>query len=307
MAMNVTLRQLRYLVALADTGHFGRAAERVHVSQPALSVQIRELESALGAALIERDSRVARPTRLGREVLARARRVLAEVDGIERAAQSDLAPPLHLGLIPTVAPYLLPEALPMLRASDLTLDIRVREAQTARLLAELAEGTLDAAVIALPSGAPGLDERPLFRDRFLLAGSEAMLAGAGSFSPTEIDPDRLMLLDEGHCLADQALDVCGLDRRNTRVDLGASSLATLTSLAAQGFGLTLVPEIAAAAETRPGLRLSRFALPEPFRTVGLVCRRATAGEPWVQLLADLLAEAATRVLLKVQLPGGNNP
>jgi LysR family hydrogen peroxide-inducible transcriptional activator len=190
--MAITLRQLRYFTALAEARHFGRAADLCHVSQPALSVQIRELEAALGLVLIDRQPRDAVLTRAGREVLRRAQRVLDEVAGLEAAAQREtgLTAPLHLGLIPTVAPYLLPGVLARLRAGDITMDIRVREAQTSALLADLADGTLDAAVVALP-GPAGLNERLLFEDRFLLAGSAAGLAaGEGGESIARLRPVR---------------------------------------------------------------------------------------------------------------------
>jgi LysR family hydrogen peroxide-inducible transcriptional activator len=303
--MAITLRQLRYFTALAEARHFGRAADLCHVSQPALSVQIRELETALGLVLIDRQPRDAVLTRAGREVLRRAQRVLDEVAGLEAAAQREtgLTAPLHLGLIPTVAPYLLPGVLARLRAGDITMDIRVREAQTSALLADLADGTLDAAVVALP-GPAGLSERLLFEDRFLLAGSAAGLAageGAESLRPTGLDPDRLMLLDEGHCLADQALEVCGLTR-NARIHLGASSLATLAGLAAQGFGLTFLPEIAVPTETAaaPDLALRRFAAPEPARRIGLVCRRETAAQDWVAGLTEVLAETGRGLIARAR-------
>jgi LysR family hydrogen peroxide-inducible transcriptional activator len=183
------------------------------------------------------------------------------------------------------------------------MDIRVREAQTSALLADLADGTLDAAVVALP-GPAGLSERLLFEDRFLLAGSAAGLAageGAESLRPTGLDPDRLMLLDEGHCLADQALEVCGLTR-NARIHLGASSLATLAGLAAQGFGLTFLPEIAVPTETAaaPDLALRRFAAPEPARRIGLVCRRETAAQDWVAGLAEVLAETGRGLIARAR-------
>jgi LysR family hydrogen peroxide-inducible transcriptional activator len=309
--MPITLRQLRYFAALAEQRNFGRAALACHVSQPALSVQIRALEDTLGAALVERLPKDIVLTRAGREVLARAGAILRGASDLEGAAENGFgqSAPLHLGLIPTVAPYLLPEALADLRSADITQTIRVREAQTSVLLGELAEGLLDAAVVALP--APGFREIPLAEDGFVLAGSErsfhAQIAGAEALRPTELDPSRLMLLDEGHCLADQALDVCGLSRR-PRVHLGASSLATLAGLAAQGFGLTFLPEIALRTEVAaaPDLRLARFAAPEPSRRLGLVLRREAAVEPWVESLTETLHAGAQRLIRRARslCPGG---
>ncbi|WP_370161010.1 LysR substrate-binding domain-containing protein [Limimaricola soesokkakensis] len=300
--MNPSLKQLRYFVALAETGGFGRAAETVFVSQPALSQQIKELETILGVELVERLPRGIRLTRAGREVLERSRRILGEVAELERAARLSrgLTGRLRLGVIPTVAPYLLPIALTRLRARDLTLDIRVREAQTETLLDDLEAGRVDAVVAALPLPVAGLAVEPLVSDRFVLAGTAARLArwigDPEALRPTSLAPDQLLLLDEGHCLADQALEVCGLRGRG-RVDLGASSLATLSGLVAEGFGLTLLPEIALRAETAaaPGLALMRFAAPEPARELALV-RRAGGDGGWAAPLADLLREAGAELL-----------
>ncbi|QPH53630.1 LysR substrate-binding domain-containing protein [Pontivivens ytuae] len=299
--MKITLRQLQYLIALGEARHFGRAAESVHVSQPALSVQIRDLEAAIGTRLVERKAREAVLTPAGREVVARARRVMEEVQAIAEVGRQErgLTGQLTLGVIPTVAPYLLPAALPLIRARNSALDLRVREAQTAELIAELQGGTLDAAVIALPSKVRGLSEHPLFTDRFLLAGSAPRVAALEGATPRpeEMDPDSLLLLEEGHCLADQALEVCGLDRSRTQVDLGASSLSTLCGLVAGGFGVTLVPELAACAEQRmQGLALTRFAAPEPCRTIGLVTRETSGQGAWVEELADLLKRAGTETI-----------
>lgn len=300
--MSLTLRQLSYFVALAETRHFGRAAARVHVTQPALSVQIREMEARLGTTLILRDGM--RLTPAGQEVLVGARRVLAEVGRLEQAARwrGGLQGRLNLGVIPTVAPYLLARVLPLLAARHGGVELRLREATTELLLADLDDGRLDAAVVALPAGAPGLEERALFQDRFLLAGAAAdmarLAADHAALTPTGLDPEHLLLLDEGHCLADQALEVCGLARDETRVDLGAASLATLCRLVAQGFGRTFVPEIAVASEraAAPGLVVMRFDAPEPGRVIGLVRRAHGGPDGWFEDLAALLREAGEAAL-----------
>ncbi len=301
--MALSLRQLSYFVALAEEANFGRAADRVHISQPALSMQIRELEAALAVALVERRPRAVRLTRAGREVLGRARRILAEVAELEAAARRQtLSGRLNIGVIPTVAPYLLPVALTRLRAADISRDLRVREAQTATLLAALDGGTLDAVVVAAPGARAGLVARPLFEDRFLLAGSPGRLAalaeGAEALRPPALDPEQLLLLDEGHCLADQALEVCALDRRQTRVDLGASSLSTLCGLVAEGFGLTFLPEIALRSEraAAPAMRLARFAAPEPSRTIALLRRASSDDDGWFTELALVLAGAGEELV-----------
>ncbi len=301
--MEPSLKQLRYFVALAETGGFGRAAEVVHVTQPALSQQIKELETILGARLVDRLPRSIALTRVGHEVLARARRILAEVGDLEQAVRwsGGLSGRLRLGVIPTVAPYLLPLALTRLRGQDLTLDIRIREARTETLLDALGQGALDAVVAALPLTSDALVAEPLFDDRFVLAGSAARLhrwaAATETLRPTELAADQLLLLDEGHCLADQALEVCGLAGRG-QVDLGASSLSTLSGLVAEGFGLTLLPELALRAETAaaPGLALMRFEGPEPQRALALIRRRGSTDDGWVGALAEILRAAGTELI-----------
>lgn len=307
--MNLTLRQMRYFQALADAGSFAGAAARVHVTQPALSQQIKEMETQLGFALAERLPREVRLTRAGQEVLERVRQILAQVDDLEQAArwQDGLSGRLQLGLIPTVAPYLLPLALTRLRARDLTLELRVREAQTSTLIDALRAGQLDAAVVALPVTESGLTAIPLFEDRFLLAGSVARLDRLRTAPPVpaQVPPDQLLLLDEGHCLADQALEACGLSSRRG-VDLGAASLATLCGLVAEGFGLTFLPEIALRTETAaaPGVSLTRFAAPEPARTLALVRRTSSAETGWAEDLAAILTGAGRDLIAhaRVALP-----
>lgn len=306
--MRITLKQLLYFRALAEARNFGRAAEISNVTQPALSMQIKELEAELGVKLVERLPRDVRLTREGRAVLERAERVLSEAMELEASARRDnLGAALNVGMIPTVAPYLLAGTLARLRAADITRDLRLREAQTADLLTALREGRLDAVVLADPPASPDLEALPLFADRFLLAGTPARLDALGDGSetlrPMALRPEHLLLLDEGHCLADQALEFCRLDRRQTRLDLGASSLATLCGLVAEGFGLTFLPEIALASETAasPGLSLRRFEAPEPARQIALVRRKGSASGAWFADLqahlcaagADLLARADT--------------
>lgn len=308
--MALTLRQLAYFAALAAERSFARAAERVHVTQPALSMQIRDLEATLGQQLVERHPRDLRLTPAGREVLLRTERVLAEVRGIEqlgRIAGQGLGGRVQIGVIPTVAPYLLPPVLARLRGEDIQHELRVREARTDVLLAELDAGHLDAVVIATPPGRADLVSLPLFRDRFVLAGSAARLASLArpeglrppeGLSPGALDPDTLLLLDEGHCLADQALEVCGLTRRQTRIDMGASSLSTLVGLVAEGFGFTFLPEIALRHEVKaaPQIGLLRFAEPQPCRDIALVRRAATDGTQWFADLGRHLAAAGAALI-----------
>ncbi len=299
--MNITLRQLRYFLSLAQHTHFTRAAESINVTQPALSMQIRALEEEIGAHLVERTPQGVVLTPQGRALQDHAQRVMAAMTDLEQ----DLRQPgqggrLMLGMIPTVAPYLLPEALPLLRARDIGRDLHLREAQTDRLLDELQAGRLDAIVVASPPEGPGLQAIPLFADRFLLAGSAARIADLRSrpLSPDALDPGQLLLLDEGHCLGDQALEVCGLNRRAARLDLGAASLSTLCRLAAQGMGLTFLPEIARRQElaAAPGLTAVRFPDPQPARQVMLMRRASTPGQGWFDDLARLLTAAARPLL-----------
>lgn len=300
--MAISLRQLNYFVALAEERSFGQAAAKVHITQPALSQQIRELENNLGTILLERLPRGIRLTRAGQDVLGRARAIQAKVRDIEQSArlQHGLRGRLMLGVIPTIAPYLLPQALTRIRARDLTLELRVREAQTAVLLQDLAEGQIDAAVVSLPVSQPGLLATPLFSDQFVLAGSHDRLAAwqskADVLHPELLPRDQLLLLDEGHCLADQALEICGLNRQQ-HVDLGASSLATLTGLVAQGFGLTLLPEISLRTESAAaGLALRRFSAPQPGRTIALMRRASSSDDGWVQELASILTAAGEELI-----------
>lgn len=298
--MAITLRQLSYFAALAEEGSFVRAAARVNITQPALSMQIKEMEDQLGLLLVERGAREVRLTPAGREVLRRGARVLAEVREIEgMGRRQGPGGRVNLGIIPTVAPYLLPPVLA--RLGGVSRELRLREARTDRLLDELGSGALDAVVIARPAAREAdLAAEGLFTDRFVLAGSAARMAGLAveTLRPVALDPDQLLLLDEGHCLADQALEVCGLSRRQMRVDLGASSLATLVGLVAQGFGLTFLPEIALRVEAAaaPNMRLARFAFPEPSRDIALVRRASTPREGWFTELAEVLAAAAQDLL-----------
>ena len=301
--MNITLRQLRYFLALAQQGQFTHAAEICHVSQPALSMQIRALEDAAGARLVERTPSGVVLTPQGRALERHARQVMAAMAGLEQGLRRPgQGGRLVLGMIPTVAPYLLPKALPVLRARDIGRDLHLREAQTERLLDELLSGRLDAAVVATPPDSADLAGTALFTDCFLLAGSVARIDRLKDAppEPRDLDPGQLLLLDEGHCLGDQALEVCGLGRSAGRLDLGAASLATLCRLAAQGMGLTFLPEIATAQEiaAAPGLTAIRFPDPQPARTVMLLRRASTPAEGWFEDLAATLAEAGRSLLAR---------
>ncbi|WP_171239341.1 hydrogen peroxide-inducible genes activator [Ruegeria sp. HKCCA5491] len=302
--MNFTLRQLQYFNAVAEQRNFGRAAQVCHVSQPALSVQIKALEETLGGTLFERQARDILLTPLGRDVLDYARQVLGAADRLDQFAkdQSGGHRSLSIGIIPTIAPYLLPGVLAGLRAADVSLKVQIREARTERLLSMLRAGEVDAGLLALPAGGSELFELPLFEDRFLLAGSagrlQSMPQHPEALHPLDLQATQLMLLDDGHCLTDQALEVCGQDRSSGLINMGASSLATLSRLVAEGFGLTLMPELAARAETEavPGLKLQRFGAPQPFRTIGLVRRMSTSAEDWFDSLADVIRQVGEDIV-----------
>lgn len=299
--MNLTLRQLRYFLALAEQGHFTRAAEMMHVTQPALSMQIRALEDEVGNPVVERTPSGVVLTPQGRALELHARRVMAAMAGLDQAMrQPGRGGRLMLGMIPTVAPYLLPEALPILRARDIGRDLHLREAQTDKLIEELSQGRLDAAVVATPPDTDELAAVPLFTDPFLLAGSQDRIARLGTLcpEPRDLDPGQLLLLDEGHCLGDQALEVCGLGRRSARLDLGAASLPTLCRLAAQGMGLTFLPRLAAHQEcaAAAGLVTVAFPDPQPCREVLLLRRATTPAGGWFDDLAGILVQAAERVM-----------
>ena len=250
--INVTLRQLRYFDALARHGHFGRAAEACAISQPALSMQIKDLEDALGGVLLERSPRQVALTTFGEEAAPRVRDILRLVDELEdlaRASRDRLAGRLRIGMIPTIAPYLLPEVIGNLTRMHPELDIHVRETLTPKLIEELADGRLDTAIVALPVSEPSLVEVALFSEHFLLVrpGEDE---GKPMPSSKMLRTMRLLLLEEGHCFRDQALSFCNMQSSPPREVLDASSLSTLVQMVSAGIGVTLIPEMAVAVETR---------------------------------------------------------
>jgi LysR family hydrogen peroxide-inducible transcriptional activator len=272
----ITLKQLRYLTALARHGHFGRAAEASAISQPALSMQIKELEEALGTALIERNARQIRLTKAGDDTVQRARDILQAVEALEnsaRASRDRLVGPLRIGMIPTIAPYLLPTIIGKLTLLHPELDIHIRETQTANLIREIMDGRLDTAIVALPVSEPSLTEVTLFTENFLLVRP---LADANTPVPSreKLRDMKLLLLEEGHCFRDQALSFCKMPSALPRQALDASSLSTLVQMVSAGIGVTLIPEMAAAVETRSvAVSVARFKEPQPSRCVGMIWRK----------------------------------
>jgi LysR family hydrogen peroxide-inducible transcriptional activator len=291
---NLTLRQLRYFEAVAKHAHFGRAAEACAVSQPALSVQIKELEETLGQVLFERTARKVRLTGFGEEFAKRVREILRAVEELgelARTSRDALAGRLRLGIIPTMAPYLLPSVIQRLTRAFPGLDLHVRETLTTGLLHELKDGRLDAAILALPISDPALTEVDLFSEEFVLvrAGADRDKPVPGSESLREM---RLLLLEEGHCFRDQALSFCSIQSAIPREGLDGSSLSTLVQMVGAGIGVTLIPEMAVPVETRSAdVSVARFDHPRPFRRVGMVWRRSSPLASQLRKVAEIVQQA----------------
>jgi len=281
----ITLRQLRYLSALAKHGHFGRAAEACAVTQPALSMQIRDLERTLGVVVVERRPGEVMLTEIGREIARRGEDVLAasrDLVDFARHRSGLLKGRLALGVIPSLAPYLLPRILPELQTRFAELRLELRETQTRQLVEDIKSGALDAAMLALPVGAPDIDTIVLFEDLFLLAvPSDDPRQEATRVAADDIDQSRLILLEDGHCLRDQALAFCATAARSRTASaggtaFGASSLTTVMQMVANGYGVTLIPQIAADVERRDDrVKFLRLQNPEPGRSIGLAFRRTS--------------------------------
>lgn len=293
----VSIKQLKYFDAVARTGHFGRAARQCAVSQPALSMQVQELEKALGIQLLERSPKGVMLTERGREIARRAARVLADVRDLADYATHQgrlLTGPLRFGVIPSVAPYLLPPLLPCLRAQYPDLDLHIRETQTHQLVSELIEGALDLLLLALPVEHADIETRALLEDRFLLATPRSRRMGPDvRVTPEVLCRDRLLLLEEGHCLREQALAVCNLRQVDNIDTFGASSLSTIVQMVSNGLGMTLLPELCIELEKRHGkIRLVRFAEPEPYRMLGLAWRKSSPRKRDFAALGKLVTAVA---------------
>ncbi|MCR9126995.1 MAG: LysR substrate-binding domain-containing protein [Rhodobacteraceae bacterium] len=288
---NLTIKQLRYFDALSRHGHFGRAADSCAISQPALSLQIKELESMFGAPLVERGARQVRLTAIGEDFSRKARQILVSIDELEdlvRASQGPLAGRLRLGVIPTVAPYLLPGIIATLFAKLPDVDLEVRESVTGSLISDLLESRLDLAIAALPVSEPALHEFALFEEDFVLIRPAAD-AGKPVPGPAMLQTMRLLLLEEGHCFRDQALSFCKFRETQPRQMMEGSSLSTLVQMVGAGMGVTLLPEMALALETRAAqVDTARFPPPAPARRIGIVWRKSNP-------LADQLAEISAMI------------
>lgn len=292
--INPTLKQLRYVEALAHHGHFGQAAAACNVTQPALSMQIKELEEAFGLPLFERTPRHVRLTGFGEAVLTRATDILRAVDelaDLARAARGGLTGRLRLGVIPTIAPYLLPRIIGVLGLHYPDADLHIRETLTPRLLEDLSAGRLDAAVLALPVSEPTLTEISLHHEEFVLVrpASDAQKPVPNGEALAQM---RLLLLEEGHCFRDQALSFCNIRANLPREGLDGSSLSTLVQMVGAGIGVTLIPDMAVEVETRSAaVSVARFTQTKPKRTIGMVWRKASPLAPQLEGMADVVRSA----------------
>ena len=304
--MNLSIRQLRYFEALVRHVHFGRAADACSISQPALSMQIKELEESLGTHLFERNARHVRLTSVGEEFASRVREILRSVDELGDLAQASrerLVGRLRLGVIPTIAPYLLPAIIGTLARANANLDIQVRETLTAKLIQELEEGNLDTAVVALPVSAPSLTEVALFSEEFVLVRPSADVDKPVP-SPKALRGMHLLLLEEGHCFRDQALSYCDARAGSPRNFLDCSSLSTLVQMVGAGIGVTLIPEMAVAVETRLApVAVARLKNPRPSRTIGMIWRKTNPLAKQLSQIAEIVHQSANAVRASQKLSG----
>jgi len=295
---DIKLKDLRYLVAVADSRHFGRAAERCFVSQPTLSAQLKKLEDYLGVQLIERHPGNVTLTEAGEQIVARARRILEaseEVVTLARAHRDPLAGRLRLALLPTIGPYLLPRVSQAIRKGLPRLELRLYEYQTSQMLEKLESGEVDVGILALPVELEGLEARELFTEPFTVAvPDQHRLARRDSVRVDDLKGETLLLLEDGHCLRDQALEVCSRIGLHEKQDFRATSLETLRQMVATGAGITLLPELASkgAYGNARGVSIRPFTRPAPVRHIGAVWRKTTARRPAIDALCELIAAHA---------------
>lgn len=294
--IGITMKHLKYFEALARHGHFGRAAEDCAISQPALSVQMKDLEEILGAPLVERGAKRIRLTSLGEEFALRASDILRSVDELgelARASHSPLLGRLRFGVIPTIAPYFLPRFIKELALHHPGLDLRPREAVTQRLIEDLLEGRLDAAIVALPISEPSLHEETLFDEEFVLVRP---LEDADKPVPNSkmLREMRLLLLEEGHCFRDQALSFCKMSSTLPRDLMEGTSLSTLVQMVGAGIGVTLIPDMAVPIDTRSAsVSVVRLPPPRPSRTIGMVWRKTNPLSDQLTHIAGIVRDAGT--------------
>jgi len=290
----VNLKDLKYLVALADTGHFGKAAERSFVSQPTLSAQLKKLEDYLGVKLVERQPKNVKLTEVGRQVVIRARRMLDEGDEIVALARNNtdpLAGRLKVALIPTIGPYLLPRVMQKIRKGLPHLGLMLYEHQTEPLLKRLRDGEIDLGILALPAPHDGLESRALYEEAFTVAlPNNHPLGARTSIRIQDLEEHTLLLLEDGHCMRDQALEVCSRIQVREAEDFRATSLETLRQMVVAGLGVTLLPELAVDSPfgSHRGLTIRQFAKPAPTRTVGAVWRKSSTRAVAIAALCDIV-------------------
>jgi LysR family transcriptional regulator, hydrogen peroxide-inducible genes activator len=295
---DLKLKDLRYLVALADTRHFGQAAARCFVSQPTLSAQLKKLEDYLGVQLVERHPRRIALTEAGQQVVVRARRIIEAGDEIVALAELQRDPlggRLRVALLPTIGPYLLPIVAPRLRKKLPRLELLLYEYQTGPMLEHLQAGDIDLGILALPVQTEGLAERKLFDEPFVVAVPDGNpLASRRSLKVSDLNGETVLLLEDGHCLRDQALDVCSSSKVHEKQDFRATSLETLRQMVASGSGITLLPRLAAngAYGNARGVVTVPFARPEPVRHIGALWRRTSARGKAIETVCDVIAEFA---------------
>nr|WP_253201026.1 hydrogen peroxide-inducible genes activator [Sphingomonas quercus] len=292
-----TLKQLQYLVALKDEGHFGRAADACFVTQSTLSAGLRELESLIGITLVERTRRVVRFTPLGQRIAEKAMRVLREAEELAdmaRAAGKPLSGELRMGVIPTIAPFLLPRMLPRLRAEWPDLKLYLREETTPAACESLHRGQLDCVLLALPYACGEVESLDLFEDRLFVAMPEDGRAPTTVIAPEDIDPAQLLLLEDGHCLKDHALAACNRPELRAEAAMLGTSLHTLVQMVDNRLGVTLLPEMAITAGILDGTRVVAHPLDaeHPVRRIALVWRRGSPREKEFRLLGEALHKAA---------------
>jgi len=297
MSFPPTLKQLRYLVALHKSNHFGHAAEASHVTQSTLSAGIQELEGLLGVQLVERTKRSVMFTALGEEIVQRAQEILNDVDDLTDMAASATDPmkgTVRLGIIPTIAPYILHKIMPALQRELPDLELHLREDKSADLCNLLRAGELDLVLYALPFACGDATEMPLFYDGFV-AAYPAGESTKKTITTTELDNNRLMLLEEGHCLRDHALDACQLLGSKARRELSGTSLPTILQMVAAGRGTTLLPQMAVDAGITNGVNVDilPFSDINPTRTVGLIWRKTNPREPTFRALGKVIKTACT--------------
>jgi len=297
---DLKLKDLRYLVALADTRHFGQAAARCFVSQPTLSAQVKKLEDYLGVQLVERHPRRIALTDAGTQVVARARRIIEASDEIVALTQlrrDPLAGRLRMALLPTIGPYLLPLVAARIRKKLPRVELLLYEYQTGPMLDHLQAGDIDMGILALPVPADGLVERHLFDEPFVVAVPERhALSGRRQIKSADLDGETLLLLEDGHCLRDQALEVCSHSNMQEKQDFRATSLETLRQMVASGSGITLLPQLASSGAYghARGVIIVPFAKPAPVRHVGALWRKSSARTAAISAVCDVIAEAASK-------------